>query len=272
MKIFFLIVLGIIYSNVNYGQSPDTKNDAVFNQLLNYVPSHFDSIPTHPPENKLLKSVMGMNTLGAFLIYCSIKDDLKLSESDNKWLQGRIKLFASALYRDGKQILLKPTGGYAGCSEQRIDTLRLNNIEILNLYLCQTCIDYHRNDFFVNTFNLEMYSLMEISPPDYKTTSFEGEFIGIGNKNIGVKLILNKNGEFKFWINRGHGSDFTQGLWMNKNDTLILNSKGLTENEKLTFLLSSAEWIEFSDLKFQLRKDKLVGIENKKIKLKSHSK
>ena len=41
---------------------------------------------------------------------------------------------------------------------------------------------------------------------------------------------------FKYWVNKGHGSDFTEGLWKNINETLILNSRNLNKDDEIVLL------------------------------------
>jgi len=98
--------------------------------------------------------------------------------------------------------------------------------------------------------------------------SLTGKYIGIGKSNAGIELRLAENNEFKFWIHKGHGSDFTQGTWTNLNDTLILNSKTLNETDGLTYALSSAAWIKFENLEWAIKKNRLTEIKSGKWKLK----
>ena len=98
--------------------------------------------------------------------------------------------------------------------------------------------------------------------------SLNGKYVGIGKTNAGIELRLTENNEFKFWIRKGHSSDFTQGTWKNSNDTLILNSKTINGTDSLTYALSSATWIVFKNSKWKINKDKLTEIKIRKWKLK----
>tara|TARA_R110002049_G_scaffold308193_1_gene511296 strand:+ start:822 stop:1202 length:381 start_codon:yes stop_codon:yes gene_type:complete len=98
--------------------------------------------------------------------------------------------------------------------------------------------------------------------------SLNGKYVGIGKINAGIELRLTDNNEFKFWIRKGHSSDFTQGTWENSNDTLILNSKTLNGTDSLTYALSSATWIVFKNSEWKINENKLTEIKNGKWKLK----
>ncbi|SNR96745.1 hypothetical protein [Dokdonia pacifica] len=224
----------------------------------------YDSI--NKPESQLLQSEL--NTVSSIQIYSGFRKDFKLTESDNQWLDNKIEQIATALFLDGKRILVSAVGGYSGCPDKMIDTIRLNNIEIVNLKFCHTCTDGFRDEKFIKTFNDKMYSLMQIEPPNRKTKLFYGEYKEQTKDRFEIKLVLKEDRTFKFWINKGHSSDFTEGLWKNKNDTLILNSKTLDKSDDISFALSSAKWIEFNDLEFQLKKGKLSELNSGNLKLK----
>ena len=98
--------------------------------------------------------------------------------------------------------------------------------------------------------------------------SLIGKYVGIGKGNANIELRIIKNGEFKYWKRKGHGSDFTQGTWKNRNDTLILNSKILNGTDSLTFALSSAKWIVFKKLEWKIKDNNLTELQSGKRKLK----
>ena len=114
-----------------------------------------------------------MNTINSIQIYSGFRKDFKLTETDNQWLDNRINEIVTELFRDGKEFS-SAVGGYSGCPDKMIDTLQLNNIEIINLKFCHR--DSYRDKKFIELFNSKMYSLMEIEPPNRKTKLFYGEF------------------------------------------------------------------------------------------------
>ncbi len=265
-KIIF--ILNFIFSTLIFAQNPESSTlyEKEYYDLINYIPENLKTDSIQKLESPLIKG--SLNTIGSLKLYNGFKKDFKLSENDNKWLKNRIDQIATEIFLDGKRILISAVGGYSGCPDKMIDTIRLNNIEITNLRFCYSCTDSYRDENFINIFNNKMYSLMKIEPPNGKTYRFYGKFIGYSKNNNGIELILTDDRTFKFWKRKGHGSDFTEGLWKNRNDTLILNSKTLTKNDSLTFSLSSAKWIEFNNLEFQFKKEKLTELNNGKRKLK----
>ncbi|MFC4721785.1 hypothetical protein ACFO5O_05610 [Geojedonia litorea] len=103
---------------------------------------------------------------------------------------------------------------------------------------------------------------------DLTNNSLIGKYIGIGKENAGVELRLIENKEFKFWVRKGHSSDFTQGTWITSNDTLILQSKTLNRTDCLTYALSSATWIEFKNTRWKINKRNLNELETEQWKVR----
>ena len=262
-----IFILNFIFSTFIFAQNPESSTlyEKEYYDLLNYIPENLKADTIHKLESPILKE--NLNTIGSLKLYNGFREDFNLSENDKKWFENRIDQLATELFTDRKRILISAVGGYSGCPDNMIDTIRLNNIKITNLKFCHSCTD-SRDENFIEKFNSKMYSLMEIEPPNGKTFKFYGKFVGHGKNNNGIELFLTDDRTFKFWKRKRHGSDFTEGLWKNINDTLILNSKALTKTDSLTFALSSAKWIEFNDLEFRLKKEKLTEINNRKWKLK----
>ncbi|PKG43753.1 hypothetical protein CXF67_03325 [Psychroflexus sp. MES1-P1E] len=263
-----VFILNLIFSTLIFAQNPESSTlyEKEYYDLINYIPKNLEFDSINKPESQLLQSEL--NTISSIQIYSGFRKDFKLTESDNQWLDNKIEQIATALFIDGKRILVSAVGGYSGCPDKMIDTLRLNYIDIINLKLCHTCTDGFRDEKFIEIFNDKMYSLMKIEPPNRKTKLFYGEYKGRNKDQFEIKLILKEDRTFKFWVNKGHGSDFTEGLWKNIDDTLILKSRNLNKEDDISFALSSAKWIEFDDLKFRLRKGKLTELNGKNRKFK----
>jgi hypothetical protein len=263
-----IFILNFIFSTLIFAQNPESSTlyEKEYYDLLNYIPKNLQADSIHKLENPILKG--GLNTIGSLKLYNGFREDFKLSDNDRKWLENRIDQIATELFVDGKRILISSVGGYSGCPNKMIDTFRLKDIEVTNLKFCHTCADSYRDENFIERFNKKMYSLMKIEPPNEKTNRFYGKFYSYRKNNIGIELIISEDRTFRFWKRKGHDSDFTEGYWENKNDTLILNSKVLTKNDSLTFALTSAKWIEFKGLKFRLKKEKLTELDNGNRKLK----
>ena len=134
---------------------------------MNYVPENFNTDIIYKPDSQLLKTEL--NTIGTLRLYSGFKEDFNLSENDKKWLESRIDQIASALFIDGKKVLIIAVGDYSGCPEKMIDSIQLNNIKITELKFCNSCTDSNRDDNFIRIFNDRMYSLMEIEPSNRKT-------------------------------------------------------------------------------------------------------
>ena len=263
-----IFILNFIFGTLIFAQNPDSSTlyEKEYYDLLYYIPKNLQNDTIHKLESPILKG--HLNTIWSLKLYDTFREDFKLSAHDKKWLENRIDRIATEFFVDGKRILISTVGGHTGCPDKMIDTFRLKDIEITNLKFCHTCTDSYRGENFIKRFNNKMYSLMNIEPPNSKTHKFYGNYYGYRKKNNGIELILSKNRTFKFWKRKGHSSDFTEGFWKNKNDTLILNSKTLTKNDSLTFTLSSAKWIEFKDLEFRLKKEILIELDDGNRKLK----
>ena len=263
-----IFILNILLSTLIFAQNPKplTQSEKAYNDLISYVPKNFITDSLYRPESPLLRT--GLNTIGKLKMYEHFKNEFKLTDTDKKWLEKRIDQIATALFLDGKRILISAVGGYSGCPKKMINTIRLNYIVITNLNFCNTCTDFDKDIKFIEIFNNRMYSLMGIQPPNYRTQLLTGKYKGIGKANLGMELILTKDREFKFWLKKGHSSHFTQGIWKNKNGFLILNSKNLNRTDSLSYSLSSASWIEFNNLEWEIKDDKLKEKQKGKWKLK----
>ena len=78
-----------------------------------------------------------------------------------------------------------------------------------------------------------------------------------------TELVLNCDRTYQHIKN--NYSDFTEGFWYNKGDTLVLQPNSFVKNETASSSSTKNELILF---KFQYKKDKLISLEPKKIRLK----
>jgi len=106
---------------------------------------------------------------------------------------------------------------------------------------------------------------------NYNSDSLKGKYLGIEEPNGRIELRLMENNEFKFWIRKGHSSDFTQGTWRNLNNTLTLNSKVLNSSDSLTFLLTSAKWIVFQNTEWIISNENQIELHSGEWKLKKEA-
>lgn len=171
-KIIF--ILNFAFSTLIFAQNPESNTlyEKEYYYLINYVPKNLEFDSIYKPESQLLQSKL--NNIFSLQIYSGFRKDINLTESDNQWLDNKIEQIATALFLDGKRILVSVVGGYSGCPDKMIDTIQLNNIEIINLKFCHTCVDGSRDEKFIEIFNNKMYALMNIEPPNRKTKLFYG--------------------------------------------------------------------------------------------------
>ena len=136
-----VFILNLIFSTLIFAQNPKSSTlfEKEYYDLLNYIPNNLEADSISKPESRLLQTEL--NTINSLKIYSGYRRDFKLNESDNQWLDNRIGQIATALFLDGKRILVSAVGGYSGCPDKMIDTLILNNIEITNLKFCHNCTD-----------------------------------------------------------------------------------------------------------------------------------
>lgn len=238
----------------------------MYNEILNYVPKSFTTDTINRPERIPVK--LELNTIASLKISYALKNYSTFHTNELQWFEQQIEKLATALFHDGKRILIGKIGGASGCTTDKLlDTIQLDTEKIIYIKFCRTCTDYYNDDDFIEIFNTKMYELMQIIPSNGKTHWFYGTFKGKA-KHSRIKLELTNKRTFKFWVHNNHSSDFTEGFWSNKNDTLLLKSKRLNSTDSLNYKLSSANWIELNDVKFRLKRKKLIELETKKWKLK----
>lgn len=237
----------------SFSQKKDTINIRLqeFNKLLNYIPKsvEFD-------EFSITKAISGkIQTIDEFMIFSYSREFIEFSEDKSKKLKAGIEKLAKSFYLDGKNVIISKTGGYSGCIDKLIDTIKLKNINIINLKFCNGCNNWNRDDYFIKTFNSKMYELMNIKAPDYYTYHFHGEFINKKKNSSFKKLELNKDRTFKLWqIFNGNLVSYS-GFWENSDTILELD-------------LSKYDELNNLKLKYNIYRGKITGINVKNIKFK----
>jgi len=255
-------------SNISAQNARDIQaNSTTYRNLINYIPKSFQPDFLNKEIDSLTKS--GINNIQNIWAHF----DLTHSEFDEKLMVHITKHVSEGLFLDGKNVLLRTVGGYSGCPDKSVDTIRLNGIDITELQLCKSCTDFHKNRLFIETFNSKMYELLKIDPPTSKTESFYGEYKGFDKNHRQMKLILKKDRSFQFrkYPELGHGGDYTDGFWKHRNDTLILHSRLLKGSDSIHIALQSGKWVTFNNVKFILRRTKLKSLDHKKWKLKKEA-
>ncbi|WP_298516429.1 hypothetical protein [uncultured Kordia sp.] len=242
-----------------------------YNELTNYIPKSLENDTIYNPEIRI--SEVTFNSIINTRLHYRLKHFAKFTPKEIAWMEEKITKLATALHAEGMYILLGQRGGYKGCmGENKIEKIHLNTIKIIRLNFCYGCHDSHYDKDFIKIFNAKMYQLLQIKPPDYKTRHFYGTFRGKGEQRSKVELILTYERTFTLKIQKKNTIDFSEGLWENENDTLILTSKKITSSNDGNSLVSNGNWLELNAVKFRLKsrlkRSKLISLEPKKWKLK----
>ena len=128
---------------------------------MNYIPKKFNiDKPTSFIDSLLLTKTSNIANLR--FVYESLYKNDTIVYNYKNWLDNRINELSIAFFNEGKPILIKSTGGVAGCVK-RVDTETVNNIEVTNLYFCFGCTNH--NSFvqkFMDTFNAQ--TLINLKP------------------------------------------------------------------------------------------------------------
>lgn len=261
-----LLIFGIAYSSVAFAQGTEVSSLEMkeYNDILNYIPKNLESDTAYFQVDSIPQ--INLNSLGMLYISSSFPE-FYITEQNKTQFENRAEEIAEALFLDGKRILIWRTGGYAGCPDQMMDSIRLNDIDIIAVKFCYTCTGYGGSNFIAK-FNNKMYKLMGIKAPDAHTDNFYGQYKGIGRHNSTTKLILNEDRTFKFWMSEDNHAHFTQGFWENRGEILILDSKNLSGSDSLNYAISNTHWIELNDVKWSLKKNQLIREGGKRLKLK----
>ncbi len=258
----------MLQSTVVCGQDGDSiaKYNEAYDQIANYVPSSFVSefltIDSTSPRRLV---PFKLNSIARVRLIHSVKYMYQLSESELDSLDQRIFELASALFLDGKHILISPVGGYGGCPEKLIDTISLCGIQITNLKFCHSCTDAFKDENFIAIFNKTMYSLMNIAPPDAKTRSYYGEYAGKGDKKNKISLRLLSDRTFAMSMDSKQEGKALSGIWYNVGDNLVL----VPNNQNNTKPAINTDKSNEGNMRFVLTKKGLEWNQNAvKIKLK----
>ncbi|WP_162820004.1 hypothetical protein [Kordia sp. SMS9] len=239
-----------------------------YNKLLNYIPKSLEKDTIYNPEIRI--SEVAFNTIITTRLHYRLKHFAKFTPKEIAWMDEKVEKLAIALHAEGKYILMGQSGGYKGCSgENSMETIHLNTIKITYLNFCHGCTDGHYDEDFIEIFNTKMYQLLQIKRPDYTTRRYFGTFKGKGEHRSKIELTLTDERVFRLKIKKKNTIEYSEGIWENQNDTLILNSKRIGSTDTS---LANADWIaldrvEFR-LKYRLNRSKLVMLAPNKWKLK----
>ncbi|WP_187263125.1 hypothetical protein [Pontibacter beigongshangensis] len=97
--------------------------------------------------------------------------------------------------------------------------------------------------------------------------SVDGKYVGQGEADSRLELILASDNGFQYWERFGYGLKYTEGTWMIENDMLVLNSRKLSENEEVIRSISSGRWITFENSKWKIKSGVLIEVDKKERRL-----
>lgn len=261
-----IFTLFLFLSSLATAQDASEKILDQFNDLANYIPKSLEKDTIYTPEIRISK--LPFNSISSVKLHNVIRHFSTLTPKEITWLEKKISTLAIALHAEGKYFLVGQIGGAGGChAEGLIEILYLNTIKITRLNFCHGCTDSYLDKEFVEIFNSKMYQLLHIKRSDLKTHLFYGTYTGKGKNASKIELTLTKERIFTLQITKNDAVEFSEGIWKNENDTLILTSKKVNQSNINTF--------ELNVVKFRLKnpygKSKLLKLAPKKWKLKKIS-
>lgn len=259
-----IFILLLFLSSLLAAQDASKNSLDQYNELINYIPKSLEKDTIYNPEIRI--SEIAFNSILNVKLHYGLKHFTKFTTNEIAWMEDKIEKLAIALHSEGKYILMGQT---VGCEiEHLIEEIHLNNIKITNLNFCYGCTDGYIDDDFIEIFNSKMYQLLQIRQADFKTHHFFGIYKGKSENSSETKLILTKDRLFKFWVYEKYTTDFSEGIWENRNDTLILKPQEISHKDSLHHLLYNGSWIPLHNVKYRLKRKKLIELEMKKIKFK----
>lgn len=258
-----IFILLLFLNSLLTAQDDSEKILAQYNELANYIPKSLEKDTVYNPEIRISK--FPFNSIANIKVHHTIRHFTTLTPKEITWLEKKISTLAIALHAEGKYFLVGQIGGASGChAKDLIDTLYLNTIKFTRLNFCHGCTDGYIDEEFIEIFNAKMYQLLQIRQSDLKTHLFYGTYIGKGKNRSKIELTLTSERTFTLQINKKDAVEFSEGLWENDNNTLILTSKKINQSNINTFELKAVEF----RLKNPYRRSKLIRLSPEKWKLK----
>ena len=138
---------------------PKTISDEEYKEFLNYSPKSFTANLKSKPQNRMLEG--DLNSIGSLELRYAYQLQLKLNESEIKWMEKEIDQLAIAFFAEGKPILIKKTGSYDSCMDRGIETEDRNGLTVTILKFCYTCAGAADvEDKFLEIFNKRTEQLL----------------------------------------------------------------------------------------------------------------
>ena len=152
MKTYLILIF--LLTCLHISAQEDTtgiKIDTVYNNLLNKTPKGFGINEATKPKNRYFE--INLNSIGGLETLYGFQKELKLNETEIKWLNEQIDQIALAFYLEGKPILIRAVGGVDGCPDENIYTEKIKGKNVTILNFCFTCTDSGKLDDFISVFN-----------------------------------------------------------------------------------------------------------------------
>lgn len=138
---------------------PKGISDEEYKEFLNYSPKSFSPDLKSKPHNRMLEG--DLNSIGSLELRYAYQSQLKLTESEIKWMEKEIDQLAIAFFAEGKPILIKKTGSYDGCIDRGIETEDRDGFTVTIFKFCYTCAGAADvEDRFLEIFNKRTEQLL----------------------------------------------------------------------------------------------------------------
>lgn len=141
----------------------ETKEDSIYNYLLNYTPKNFAIDEVSKPKKRYFETEL--NSIIKLSLFYEYQTNLKLDDEEIRWLDKQTNQIALAYYLEGKPILLrKISGGPKGCIFNKVEKEFINKKEVTILNFCFTCSGSGNFEDFIKIFNNRINLLLKNNP------------------------------------------------------------------------------------------------------------
>lgn len=149
--LFFSTTLGWSQNFVIVDKLPEESeivySEEDYNALLRHTPKTFVPNTKAKPENKSLQG--NLNSISSLEIRYAYQEQMKLTETEVKWLEDEIVALATAFFKEGKPLLIKRAGTYANCTGRGTELKEYEGVKVTDLHFCYT---YQNGEQFENQF------------------------------------------------------------------------------------------------------------------------
>jgi hypothetical protein len=133
-------------------ESDVTYSEEEYNALLRTSPKAFIPNLKSKPESRFLEG--DLTSISSLELRYAYQQQLKLSETEVKWLEDEINGLAVAFFKEGKPIIIKRAGSYGNCTGRGTEIKERDGMNVTDLYICYT---FQRGEEYENRF-LEIFN------------------------------------------------------------------------------------------------------------------